>query len=416
MKGEDFWAWFPPSWEGGQKGIVSSPSGCSRLWLSDLETAATSFSSELCWVQPSNPASRGAVAQKADAEITNQLSRHLLNKIINLLVDQALLSWVSHCLQTKYPNRYTGHLTIFPDIPYIRLISPCISRLIFIEGNFDLPTSDQKPSCPIPSPYTKNKNSSSFTFQDHLFPFLQWNFTSWCFVHMTCNLLLLHGVPILGCSHFPSIYFFLLKCCLQGNLPDPLFSMARFMVCVCVCVCVCVRVCVRVSPCISHQGQFYHIRWFPLRAGPFTFTLSMKEVWPAISVRERMWHCAQRRKFRMETNPAEQPLPQWFTPESTGTLSPGAEGRIPGVIAAILDLGRFPCTVVSCSVVSDSLWPHGQQHTRLPCPSSTPAVCIESVMPSNYLILCCPLLLPPSIFPSIRVFSNESAKALELQL
>ena len=33
---------------------------------------------------------------------------------------------------------------------------------------------------------------------------------------------------------------------------------------------------------------------------------------------------------------------------------------------------------------------------------------IESVMPSNYLILCHPLLLPPSIFPSIRVFSSES--------
>ena len=33
---------------------------------------------------------------------------------------------------------------------------------------------------------------------------------------------------------------------------------------------------------------------------------------------------------------------------------------------------------------------------------------IESVMPSNYLILCCPLLLLPLIFPSIRVFSNES--------
>ena len=33
---------------------------------------------------------------------------------------------------------------------------------------------------------------------------------------------------------------------------------------------------------------------------------------------------------------------------------------------------------------------------------------IESVMPSNHLILCCPLL-PPSVFPSIRVFSNESA-------
>ena len=33
---------------------------------------------------------------------------------------------------------------------------------------------------------------------------------------------------------------------------------------------------------------------------------------------------------------------------------------------------------------------------------------IESVMPSSHLILCCPLLLPPSVFPNIRVFSNES--------
>uniref|UniRef100_A0AC11D554 Uncharacterized protein n=2 Tax=Ovis aries TaxID=9940 RepID=A0AC11D554_SHEEP len=35
-------------------------------------------------------------------------------------------------------------------------------------------------------------------------------------------------------------------------------------------------------------------------------------------------------------------------------------------------------------------------------------MCIESVMPSNHLILCCPLFLLPSIFPSIRVISNES--------
>ena len=46
---------------------------------------------------------------------------------------------------------------------------------------------------------------------------------------------------------------------------------------------------------------------------------------------------------------------------------------------------------------------------------------IESVMPSNHFILCCPLLFLPSIFPSIRVFSNESAlcirwPVLELQL
>ena len=54
------------------------------------------------------------------------------------------------------------------------------------------------------------------------------------------------------------------------------------------------------------------------------------------------------------------------------------------------------------------------QHARPPCPSPTPAVysnsvSIESVTPSNHLILCHPLLLLPSIFPSIRVFSNESA-------
>ena len=40
--------------------------------------------------------------------------------------------------------------------------------------------------------------------------------------------------------------------------------------------------------------------------------------------------------------------------------------------------------------------------------SSLKLMSIESVMPSNHLILCCPLLLPSPIFPSIRVFSDES--------
>ena len=43
------------------------------------------------------------------------------------------------------------------------------------------------------------------------------------------------------------------------------------------------------------------------------------------------------------------------------------------------------------------------------CWSLPKSMSIESVMPSNHLILCCPLLLLPSIFPSIRVFSNDSA-------
>ena len=66
----------------------------------------------------------------------------------------------------------------------------------------------------------------------------------------------------------------------------------------------------------------------------------------------------------------------------------------------------------SRSVVSDSLRPHESQHARPPCPSPTPGVHshspIESVMPSSHLILCRPLLLLPSIFPSIRVFPSES--------
>ena len=68
----------------------------------------------------------------------------------------------------------------------------------------------------------------------------------------------------------------------------------------------------------------------------------------------------------------------------------------------------------SRSVMSHSLRPHELQHARPPYQSPTPGVyfelmSIEFVMPSNHLILCNPLFLLPSIFPSIRVFSNEPA-------
>ena len=53
--------------------------------------------------------------------------------------------------------------------------------------------------------------------------------------------------------------------------------------------------------------------------------------------------------------------------------------------------------------MSDSLQPHGLQHARPPCPSPSPRIC-----PSSWTN-CHPFLLLPPIFPSIRVFSNESA-------
>ena len=65
----------------------------------------------------------------------------------------------------------------------------------------------------------------------------------------------------------------------------------------------------------------------------------------------------------------------------------------------------------SHSVVASSLRPHGLQHARLPCPLS-PWLCSNLCPLSQWChptILCHPLLLLPSILPSIRVFSHESA-------
>ena len=60
--------------------------------------------------------------------------------------------------------------------------------------------------------------------------------------------------------------------------------------------------------------------------------------------------------------------------------------------------------------MSDSLQPPGLQHARLPCPSLFPRVCSSPLSQWFYPTISplCPLLLPPSIFPSIRGFLNES--------
>ena len=88
-------------------------------------------------------------------------------------------------------------------------------------------------------------------------------------------------------------------------------------------------------------------------------------------------------------------------------------------VGLLADLPADPLDVVGLGRVrlrvllrASNSAPHGPQHARLPCTSQSPRVCSDScplsqlMMPSNHLILCC---LLPSIFPSIRVFSNESA-------
>ena len=77
-----------------------------------------------------------------------------------------------------------------------------------------------------------------------------------------------------------------------------------------------------------------------------------------------------------------------------------------------ISIVQFSIVQFSRSVVSDSLRLHESQHARPPFTTNYRSIhklmCIETVRPSNHLIFCRPLLLLPSIFPSIRVFSNES--------
>ena len=70
---------------------------------------------------------------------------------------------------------------------------------------------------------------------------------------------------------------------------------------------------------------------------------------------------------------------------------------------------KFSSVTQSCPILCDPMdcnMPGLPVHHQLL--EFTQLMSIESVMPFNHLIFCCPLLLPPSIFPSIRVFSSES--------
>ena len=87
-------------------------------------------------------------------------------------------------------------------------------------------------------------------------------------------------------------------------------------------------------------------------------------------------------------------------------------GEIVSLKRTRIFLWGFSSVQFSCSVESESLRSHGLQHSRLLSTTNSrnllKLMSIELVMPSNHLILCHPLLLLSSIFPSIRVFSNES--------
>ena len=71
------------------------------------------------------------------------------------------------------------------------------------------------------------------------------------------------------------------------------------------------------------------------------------------------------------------------------------------LVCSVAKLCLTPCDPMNCSTLGIPVLHYLPEFLKL--------MSIESVMLSNHLILCRPLLLPPSIFPSLRVFSNESA-------
>ena len=118
----------------------------------------------------------------------------------------------------------------------------------------------------------------------------------------------------------------------------------------------------------------------------------------------------------------EEDILRWEVKWAFGSITTNKPSGSDGILVEVFQILKYNavkvlhliCTQFSSgSAMSNSLQPHGLQHSRLPCPLPTPRVysnsCpIELVTPSSHLILCCPPL-PPPIFPSIRVFSNESA-------
>ena len=104
--------------------------------------------------------------------------------------------------------------------------------------------------------------------------------------------------------------------------------------------------------------------------------------------------------------------PPFFLPHQPPKLKEGVREVTQFILAQWTRVTCWWLTSLLFSSVAQlcpTLWPHGLQHARLPCPSPTLGACSnscpwKSVMPSNHLILCRPLLLLPSVFPSIGSF------------
>ena len=147
------------------------------------------------------------------------------------------------------------------------------------------------------------------------------------------------------------------------------------------CVCVCVCVCVLVNPLCLFAAP-----WTVALQAPLSMEFSRQEYWSQSCPYPVIEH----------RSPALQP----------DSLLSEPPGKHP-----IDDLQFSSVQSLSHVWLFATPWTAARQAflSITNCRSPPKPMSIELVMPSNHLILCCPLLLLPSIFPSIRVFSNESA-------
>ena len=152
-----------------------------------------------------------------------------------------------------------------------------------------------------------------------------------------------------------------------------------------------------------------------------TFCLSWSDVCVSQVLGQGEWRRGNRkmRERGRPQSPGGAPDALQLRPGSTGRTAavlPGPARRHSWEESSVTLSGLLICVIQTgclCSPsVFHSVWPHGLQHARLPCPSPPPGACSDACPsswrrhpPSHPLSP----LLPPSTFQSIRVFSSESA-------
>ena len=173
-----------------------------------------------------------------------------------------------------------------------------------------------------------------------------------------------------------------------------------------------------INPCFAYSNTTVKEKWYFPWASPSS---SAVKNLPTVQKTQETWVRSLGRVDPLEEGKATNS--SIFAGKTPRTEDPGALHRVaksrtrPQWLSTsmILSYEQFCCSVTQCVWLFVTLWTAAHQASlSLTISRSLPKfVSIASAMPSNCLILWCPLLLLPLIFPSIRGFSNESAVCIK---